>query len=183
MLEIIKRLLIHRGGKKMRIPPKHSGKWFLTYLVSSLLVVTIMFSTTWFMNAFQEESYDLTFLAILIIPTLFINLVLTVMGFFGWLYMWSFSELGLIVSSLISVFVLIEDKAGWELFVALYLMVLIVGVSGLLGTVIQIINFIKNRKKEEASVEVLSLNGKRIIFAYGLLLLSGLLYLFWGVKS
>lgn len=165
----------------MKIPSRLSGKWFLTYLLSSLTLVIIVFSSAWAMVYFQSGNYNVPLLCIVIIPILFINLVLTIMGFFGWLYMWSFSVLGLIASSFISGVVLIEEKSGWELFVALYLMVLLVGISGVLGSILQVIHYVKNRKNDINEIEYLSSNGKKIIAIYALLLVASVLYLLLGI--
>jgi len=133
----------------MKIPTKRSPKWIVVYLLSSLAITILMLSQLFLTMDLELESFNMALLVVLILIALIANFIFNVLGFWGLFYIWSFATFGLIVSSFITPLVLLNQVGGWELFVGVYLMTLIVGFFTILGIGAQVIHYFINRKREE----------------------------------
>jgi hypothetical protein len=118
-------------------------------------------------------AFDLMTIVIMLV---FCNILISLMGFFGWFYMWSFTELALVIVSIVGAGAIYDNSGGWALFVAVYVLFILEGASLALGTILQIANYIINRRREEPH-EGITATGAKIIGAYGAIL-SGLLVYF-----
>lgn len=162
----------------MRLPQKHSWKWILMFFLTILLCLLTIGLTIVILGYDQVTSTFTVDLAMLGIMLIFFAFIITFMGFFGWFFMWSFTAIALFVSTIVSASAIHDNSSGWALFVAAYLTVILEGISLLLGVLLQIASFIIVRKKSEEEVEAMSTIAKRIVGAYAIFLIGGLVVVF-----
>lgn len=161
----------------MGVPSRLSLKWFLVFIVTSLLLAGVILVTIGSRIDYQFESYDPSILILVMVPIIFVNFIINFMGFLGWPYMWIFAQLGLVASITLATFVLTDPSVGWAIFVALYIAAFIVGVSLLLGIIFQVIHYFRNRKKEDDIADKMTLNGLKIVGVYSFVLLTSVTYI------
>lgn len=162
----------------MKLPKKHSWKWILMFFLTSFISLLAVALTIVLLGYDQVTSTFFMDAASISIMLVFLSFIITFMGFFGWFFMWSFTTIALFVTAIVSATAIHDNSTGWALFVAVYLSFFIEGISFILGVLLQFASFIINRKKSEEDIEALSPIAKRIVGAYGLLLIAGLVIVY-----
>jgi len=130
-----------------KFPEKYSGKWFIVYVVSLFISGIIVLSALTLAGILiGKEVFEYNML-ILFFFIAIANFIICLIGFFNGKYIFLLSALSVLIGSFTSALLITEDYNGWEYFSGMMSLALYMGFGLIVGSILEVIIFIKNKKK------------------------------------
>lgn len=158
-----------------RLPEKFKAKWLLVWLLSSIiatLLMVIVLGVGKVIGALVGPTFVFS-----VVVVWFWNVLVCLIGFFGMRHWFLVAELGLMAGGSMAAVTTMVDSGGWEAFVAVFMMIVVGILTGIIGMTVQIVVRVR-RDKGPISPKVITI----MWTVYSVILLVSVIALLSGIE-